>query len=298
MPAFFAAQPELGKDTIARHESLRRHGVLPPDQRAAAAYNMALDHGRLVFALKAELKNVVETAGLVRQFVLDAGTGKLLAYGRTPADRSEKEFSSIGGGHSHFRVLPVGGRWWFPNAVGIYGSTDPAAPTDAARFDRTYAKLLRPVGCTVYRASPNYLFGSLTTYALDGSEVQHTNAARTTCDVGAFPANGLTYITPNHCFCQPYLPGHNVFHPRRPRAPDDAGRLEGAARRSRPRPAQPPAKMPGPCTCATTSARRGTMQRCRPACGYAGPSAPRSRSPDSSARNGPTSGMARGRSPA
>jgi len=226
----FAAEPEQYAAAVLKAKAGRRAGGLSPaDERAAAAYNMALDNGCLVFALRAELKKVWQDAGLVRQLVLDARTGRFVAYGRTPADRNDTEFSAIGGGHSGLRVLPVGGRWWFPNIIGIYGSVDPAAPTDAEKFDRAYAKLLRPVGCTVYRASPNYLFGSLTTYALDGSGIQHTNAARTVCDVGAFPANGMTYLTPNHCFCQPYLSGHNAFHPRPPKAADDTDRLERGA---------------------------------------------------------------------
>ena len=221
MPAFFAAQAKAGPSSPSKKGELA-----PPEQRVAAAYNMALDQGRLVFALRAEMKNLILGGGLVRQLVLDGRTGKFVAYGQTPADKDAKQASTIGGGHSGFRVLPVGGRWWFPNIIGVYGNADPAAPTDAEKFERAYSKLLRPVGCTVYRASPNYLFGSLTTYALDGSGVQQTHVARTTCDVGAFPANGLTYITPNHCFCQPYLPGHNVFHPRRPKPADDSDRLE------------------------------------------------------------------------
>lgn len=237
MPAYFAAQEKLAKGAIDANKTLSRYGIEPPEQRVAAAYNMALDQGRLVFALRAELKNLISNAGLVRQLTLDAKTGQFVAYGRTPADRDDKQFSAIGGGHSGFRVLPVGGRWWFPNIVGVYGSVDPSAPTDAEKFERSYARLLRPVGCTVYRASPNYLFGSLTTYALDGSEVQQTNVARTTCDVGAFPANGMTYITPNHCFCMPYLPGHNVFHPRRPKSPDDSGRLDVGTGKPAPTPA-------------------------------------------------------------
>ena len=219
MPARFIEQAK------GKAESVRKVTLEAPELRAAAAYNMALDQGRLVFALRAETKYVWQDKGLVRQLVLDAKTGQFIAYGATPADDA-KQSGTIGGGHSGLRVLPVGGRWWFPNIVGVYGNVDPAAPTDAEKFQRAYAKLLRPVGCTVYRASPNFLFGSLTTYALDGSGVQQTHAARTTCDVGAFPANGLTYITPNHCFCLPYLPGHNVFHPRRSQPADDSVRLE------------------------------------------------------------------------
>ncbi len=222
MPARFAK-------AAVQSDVVRKVTLEAPEQRAAAAYNMALDQGRLVFALRAETKYVWQDKGLIRQLVLDAKTGKFLAYGGTPADKDDKQLGTIGGGHSGLRVLPVGGRWWFPNIVGVYGNVDPAAPTDAEKFQRAYSKLLRPVGCTVYRASPNYLFGSLTTYALDGSGVQQTHVARTTCDVGAFPANGLTYLTPNHCFCLPYLPGHNVFHPRRPRPADDPDRLEASS---------------------------------------------------------------------
>jgi len=219
MPAVFERQGAGAKEVS---ENLK---LAPAAERVGAAYNMALDGGRLVMALRAELETTLTGRGLIRQLVLDARTGKLAAYGATPAEARK----GIGGGHSHLRVLPAGGRWWLVHAVGIYGSVDPAAPADPEKFDVAYAKLPRPVGCTVYRASPNYLFGSLTTYALDGSGIQHTNVARTTCDVGAFPANGMTYITPNHCFCQPYLPGHNAFHPRPPQAPDDAGRLERGA---------------------------------------------------------------------
>ncbi|MEI6232947.1 MAG: PQQ-binding-like beta-propeller repeat protein [Planctomycetota bacterium] len=231
MPAIFTAR------TAGKDESVRKVTLEAPEQRGAIAYNMALDQGRLVFALRAETKQVWQSKGLVRQLVLDARTGRFVTYGATPADKDEKQIGTIGGGHSGFRVLPVGGRWWFPNIIGVYGNTDPAAPTDAEKFERAYSKLLRPVGCTVYRASPKYLFGSLTTYALDGSEVQQTNVARTTCDVGAFPANGMTYITPNHCFCNPYLPGHNVFNPRRPLPPDDSERLDAGTGKPAPVPA-------------------------------------------------------------
>jgi outer membrane protein assembly factor BamB len=219
MPAVYAAMDATGEKTGKQEK------VAPAAERVAAAYNMALDGDRLVFALRAELATTWRGAGLVRQLALEAKSGKFIAYGRTPGNGGGRNIQ-MGGGHSHFRVLPVNGRWWFPDAIGIYGYTDPTAPTDASKFQLTYAKLPRPVGCTVFRASPNFLFGSLTTYALDGSGIQHTNVARAACDVGAFPANGMTYITPNHCFCQPYLPGHNVFHPRAPKAPDEAGRLE------------------------------------------------------------------------
>jgi len=89
-----------------------------------------------------------------------------------------------------------------------------------------YAKLPRPVGCTVTRATPNYVFGSLTTYSLDEDSIQHTNAARSVCDVGATPAAGMTFITPTQCFCAPYLPGFKAFHPRPFAGVEQIDRLE------------------------------------------------------------------------
>jgi outer membrane protein assembly factor BamB len=215
MPAVMARQPP----PEARSEAAK--GLAPPEQRVAAAYNMALSGNTLVLAVRAEMESTAKGKGLVRQLALNAATGKMEAYGVTPAgDRV------IGGGHSHLRVLPIGDRNWFLEAVVVFGNCDAQAPTDASKFRKEYAKLLRPVGCTVFRASPNWLFGSLTAYALDGSGVHHTNVARTACDVGAFPANGMTYITPNHCFCQPYLPGNNAFHPRKVQPAEELQRLE------------------------------------------------------------------------
>ncbi|MCY3019338.1 MAG: PQQ-binding-like beta-propeller repeat protein, partial [Planctomycetota bacterium] len=216
MPGVMATQPMPGN-----HKNVAA-SLAPPERRAAAAYNMALAGNLLVLAVRSELDSVVAGRGLVRQLVVNAASGKLESYGLTPAGLDKTE----GGGHSHLRVLPVKDRVWFVEAISVFGSSDANAPTDTAKFRTDYAKLLRPVGCTVFRASPNYLFGSLTTYALDGSGVQHTNVARTTCDVGAFPANGMSYITPNHCFCQPYLPGNNAFSPRKVQPAEEPQRLE------------------------------------------------------------------------
>jgi outer membrane protein assembly factor BamB len=61
----------------------------------------------------------------------------------------------------------------------------------------------------------------------------HTNAARTCCDVGAFPANGLQYLPPNNCGCLSYIPVSNAFHCARPRAPERCTRWErGNGRRT------------------------------------------------------------------
>ena len=59
----------------------------------------------------------------------------------------------IGGGHSHARLLVVGGRVWVNGTTKPVGSIDLAQPGDKALWDMTYAKLPRPVGCTVTRAT-------------------------------------------------------------------------------------------------------------------------------------------------
>lgn len=119
---------------------------------------------------------------------------------------------SIGGGHSHARLLFVNGKVWVNGTTKPIGTIDLNDPGKKARWNLDYARLPRPVGCTVSRATPNYVFGSLTTYSLKGKAIQHTNAARAVCDVGAVPAAGMTFITPTQCFCAPYLPGFKAFH--------------------------------------------------------------------------------------
>lgn len=120
----------------------------------------------------------------------------------------------IGGGHSHARLLFINGKVWVNGTTKPIGAIDLDGSGDKAEWDMKYAKLPRPVGCTVTRATPNYVFGSLTTYSLTENAIQHTSAARSVCDVGAIPAAGMTFISPTQCFCAPYLPGFKAFHPR------------------------------------------------------------------------------------
>jgi hypothetical protein len=61
---------------------------------------------------------------------------------------------------------------------------------------------------------------------LDKKQIRHTNAARAVCDVGAIPADGMTFVTPTQCFCMPYLPGFKAFHPRAFAGEEKLARLE------------------------------------------------------------------------
>jgi len=120
----------------------------------------------------------------------------------------------IGGGHSHTRMMYVGDKVWIHHTTKPQGTIDLNEPGNKAKWGQEFTKLPRPVGCTVMRATPKYIFGSLTTYAVADNRIHHTNAARSVCDVGATPAAGMTFITPTQCFCAPYLPGFKAFHPR------------------------------------------------------------------------------------
>jgi len=176
----------------------------PKDREATIAYNLTTSNGKL-----AAVTRVGANKGKVSVLIVDAKTGKEGFFGSNEVFKGE-----IGGGHSSARAIAIGDRLWFTTITVVGGSMSLTNPNDPAQLDRSFARVARPVGCTAYRATPNWLFGSLTTYSLDGKQLVHTDAARTSCDVGAFPANGLSYITSNHCFCQPYLPGSIAFHSR------------------------------------------------------------------------------------
>ncbi|MEI7767001.1 MAG: PQQ-binding-like beta-propeller repeat protein [Phycisphaerae bacterium] len=173
-------------------------------------YNLAGANGHLVGS--ARFNNVVNK-GVHGVLVVDAANGKIVQAGPTAVTTGRRgEPDEIGGGHSSARSFILDDRVWTTTIISLNGSVPLSAP-DTKEADQRYAGLLRPVGCTTYRATPNWLFGSLTTYAVKGAaQVFQTDALRTHCDVGAFPALGLAFITSNGCFCTPYLPGSAAFH--------------------------------------------------------------------------------------
>jgi hypothetical protein len=130
------------------------------------------------------------------------------------------------GGHSGSRLLAVGDRWWFTTIGQVLGT---APMSDPGTLQFPGYRHSRPVGCTTFRATPNWIFGNLTGYPLDPSgpnaPIEHSAAARNSCDVGSFPANGLLYLGPNHCFCYPYVPGSTAFDSERFPGAQDADRL-------------------------------------------------------------------------
>ncbi|MFM2091532.1 MAG: hypothetical protein RLZZ127_2021, partial [Planctomycetota bacterium] len=209
----------------------------PADRPGIAAHSMVPGSGRLSLSLRRERK---AGDGLAAKnegcgLILDIATGSEVWYGTNAI--FEKE---LGGGHTGARGLSIGGRLWNSTIISLRGSMDLAKPDDASAV-LMLPRMTRPVGCTGYRATARWIFGSLTTYSLDPANVQvvHTDAARTSCDVGAFPANGLSYLTTNGCRCKTYLLNANVFHARPFAGVETFPRLERGSAAPAPVPANP-----------------------------------------------------------
>ncbi|MFM2092672.1 MAG: Serine/threonine-protein kinase AfsK, partial [Planctomycetota bacterium] len=202
----------------------------PPDREPIAAYNLTHGAGRLAMVSRSRLNAKGELCVLI--LADDDGRETAFLPRPLPGGRGGIE---IGGGHSGARGTIIGDRLHITSIGQVLGSLPVADPATAAA-ERPYARMERPVGCTVFRSAGDWIFGSLTVYGLDGGGVHHTNATRTACDVGAFPANGLSYITPNHCFCLPYLPGSMAFHPRPFAGEEELPRLEPGPARPAPSP--------------------------------------------------------------
>ena len=183
---------------------------------ATVVYNLSGGNGHLVGSCRADVNKGEHIA-----IVMRAADGHLVHAGGTAVHRG-----SLGGGHSAARSFITGDRLWTHTIVSLPGSVSLTNPGSKDLADLRYSKLLRPVGCTAYRVAGDWVFGSLSAYSLNGdARVYHTDVARTACDVGAFPAHGLQYITPNHCFCQPYVPGTAAFHSRAFEGPEAIDRL-------------------------------------------------------------------------
>jgi len=196
-----------------------------------AAYNMTPVGEWIGLTLRA--KAFVKGAPGVLFVKRDGSTYK--HAGNSPYAGSAGWVKEIGGGHSHTRMMYVGDKVWIHHTTKPQGTIDLNDPGNKAKWGNEFTKLPRPVGCTIMRATPNYIFGSLTTYAVADKKIQHTNAARSVCDVGAIPAAGMTFITPTQCFCAPYLPGFKAFHPRSFEGPEKIERLNKGATAAAPK---------------------------------------------------------------
>ncbi|MFM2091871.1 MAG: hypothetical protein RLZZ127_2360 [Planctomycetota bacterium] len=199
----------------------------PQGRTSGGLINAAAAKGRLAFNVRTPserqpgggLSGPVRFQGLL---VLDAATGAERYWG-TQTPFLDGKF----GGHSGSRIIAVGDTLWNTTLGEVIG----AATIDKPDTLTVPAFLHgRPVACTAFRGTQRFLFGGISAYPITGAvgprdPIAYSGAARNACDVGAFPGNGLMYLTPNHCFCAPYLPGNTAFHAVAPGAVDDGERL-------------------------------------------------------------------------
>ena len=162
------------------------------------------------------------------------------------------------------------GSLWNPSVYGP-GATWSLDNPDAAIkvssiYDRkrgTFQAGMRPVSCTVWRSTPHWWYGGVNAYptGLDGPG-WFNRSARSGCDIGSFPANGLLFSPPSACMCMPYLHGAMAFHSEQPERPmADADRLQRAPQRLLPARMLRPV---GPNGSATRPAPPGCMRSYRP----------------------------------
>jgi outer membrane protein assembly factor BamB len=204
----------------------------PKDRATGGLINAVAAGGRLAFNVRTPsdrqpgggLSGPVRHQGLL---VLDQATGAERYWG-TQTPFLDGKFA----GHSGSRIIAIGNTLWNTTLGEVIGAATIDKPDTLTAEPFHHG---RPVACTAFRASPNWLFGGIAAYPIQRSggvtaPIAYSGAARNACDVGSFPGNGLTYLTPNHCFCAPYLPGNTAFHSVAPAAVDDGDRLlKGAA---------------------------------------------------------------------
>jgi outer membrane protein assembly factor BamB len=213
---------------IGLADGRERWGYLwPQDRTSCGLINSLATAGRLVLNLRSpsERQPGGGLSGPRRpqaMLILDLATGKEHYWG-TQTPFLDLQF----GGHSGSRILAVGDTLWNTSIGEVIGAVRVDKPEELVVPAYNHG---RPVACTSFRASPNWVFGGIAAYPVnrpDGPNppIAYSGAARNACDVGSFPGNGLLYLTPNHCFCAPYLPGNIAFHDQPPGAPEEGERL-------------------------------------------------------------------------
>lgn len=185
------------------------------DGKSIAAYNLTVYRGKIALAVRWD--NAPSNTPRGYLLVLDQKSGKQLTFIEVGGG------DGLGKGHSHWRVMGIGDRWWL-NGISSEKSVLIAAPEDKSQWKDSFGKL-RPVECTVFRATPNYLIGAATLSAFDSGKIHMNTASRTGCDIGSFPADGLLFQGENSCWCRPYMIGLNAMNGAQWPAPPDGDRL-------------------------------------------------------------------------
>ena len=198
-------------------------------------WNMQYENGLLASAITNHqvVNKQGHTKTIAHGLILDARTGKEIYFGNEPAAWP----GSTGGGHSHVHMLLRGDRVYTTDGGAIFGTWQVEQPKDFTVVQDAFKEYgMRPIACSMFRSTPNWWIIGPNLYPMDLSGKPFNNrSGRSGCDIGSFPANGMIYLPPNTCACQPYLPATKVYHSREPGQliPDD-GRLQRGAGRPAP----------------------------------------------------------------
>jgi len=145
---------------------------------------------------------------------LDLADGRLLWH-RT----FKKEYNRFG-----YNMLVRDGTLYYADAWRIYAhdlrTGDETRPFDDSGYN---------MRCNRFSATPDYFLYGLVAYVDRQWQGVFQSITRAGCALGAVPAHGLTYFTPNACGCITQVRGHLALgsEPVRPAVPD-AARLETA----------------------------------------------------------------------
>jgi len=114
--------------------------------------------------------------------------------------------------HGYFRTSIFAGQQW---------EVRMAVPRGRSLADGTPTvnKWALDFRCHPARTTPNYIFSSLSVTSIGDDRYYFNESARSTCDLGTFPANGLLYQTATECGCFAWMPATNAFSSEAPPEP-------------------------------------------------------------------------------
>jgi len=179
-----------------------------------SVWNMQYEQGRIASAMT--VRKVVNKKGhektIAHGLLLDAKTGEELYFGNEPKAWP----GGTGGGHSHVHMLLRGDTVFTTDGGAVFGMWNVNKPQDFTVVQDEFKDYgMRPIACSMFRSTPAWWVIGPNVYPMDLTGKPHNNrSGRSGCDIGAFPANGMIYLPPNACACQPYLAATKVYHSR------------------------------------------------------------------------------------
>jgi outer membrane protein assembly factor BamB len=183
----------------------------PPDE-ALMPYitHLVLGEGRVGVSGMRRIDPAKKDEGLGYLLNLDLATGKQVWL---------REFGSVGmPRHGYFRTYIARGKQWLVR-MAVPEAFDLA---DGTPGTKEWALDFR---CHPSRTSRDLAFGALSVTSLSDDRYFFSEAARSACDLGTFPSNGLLYCGPTNCGCFAWMPGSNAFSAEAPAKPFAGERL-------------------------------------------------------------------------